>query len=93
MELHSFGNRRRRSKVVVQKGQAVQKGQLLIELDSGQAKAELAGAQARIAQAQAEREVLTGGGRLPSLRKLKVDSRPLAPACRMRGGNLKPPRG
>jgi HlyD family secretion protein len=47
----------------VQKGQAVQKGQLLVELDAGQAKAELAGAQARIAQAQAERQVLTTGGR------------------------------
>jgi HlyD family secretion protein len=50
-------------KVYVQKGQAVQKGQLLVELDAGQAKAELAGAQARIAQAQAERQVLTTGGR------------------------------
>ena len=50
-------------KVNVVKGQAVARGQLLVELDAGQTRGELASAQAKIAQANAERQVLSTGGR------------------------------
>jgi HlyD family secretion protein len=50
-------------KVHVERGQSVVKGQLLVELDTADARSQLASAQARIAAAKGELEVLTGGGR------------------------------
>jgi HlyD family secretion protein len=51
--------------VHVERGQAVVQGQLLITLSATQAQADLATAQSRIAQAKAELETLSGGGRAP----------------------------
>jgi len=59
-------------KVNVGKGQLVAKGQLLVELDSGQARGELASAQAKIAQANAARQVLSTGG--PSTEIAEIES-------------------
>jgi RND family efflux transporter, MFP subunit len=50
-------------KVHVERGQSVVQGQLLIELDSADARTQLGGAQARISAARGELEVLSGGGR------------------------------
>ncbi len=58
-------------KVNVQKGQSVVKGQLLVELESGQARGELASAQAKIAEANAERQVLSTGGRSTELAEIE----------------------
>ncbi len=58
-------------KVDVQKGQAVVKGQLLVELDAGQARTDLASAQAKIAEADAERQVLSTGGRSTELAEIE----------------------
>ena len=58
-------------KVDVQKGQSVVKGQLLVELDAGPARSELASAQAKIAGANAERQVLTTGGRSTELAEIE----------------------
>jgi HlyD family secretion protein len=55
----------------VQKGQTVTKGQLLVELDAGQARAELASAQAKIAEAKAERQVLLSGGRSTEIAEIE----------------------
>jgi HlyD family secretion protein len=49
--------------VRVEKGQTVAKGAVLVELDSSEAQAELAVAEARIAQGRAQIDVLRGGGR------------------------------
>jgi HlyD family secretion protein len=58
-------------KVNVQKGQAVVKGQLLVELDASQARAELASAEAKIAQAKAELQVISSGGRPTELAEIE----------------------
>ena len=58
-------------KVNVVKGQAVARGQLLVELDAGQARGELASAQAKIAQANAERQVLSTGGRSTEIAEIE----------------------
>ncbi|MEO8127581.1 MAG: efflux RND transporter periplasmic adaptor subunit [Bryobacteraceae bacterium] len=58
-------------KVNVVKGQMVAKGQLLVELDAGQARGELASAQAKIAQANAERQVLSSGGRSTEIAEIE----------------------
>ena len=58
-------------KVNVVKGQAVATGQLLVELDAGQTRGELASAQAKIAQANAERQVLSGGGRSTEIAEIE----------------------
>src|SRR6266516_5117222 len=50
-------------RVLVQRGDSVKKGQLLAEMDSSEAHAELAGAAARIAGARAEAQVTATGGR------------------------------
>lgn len=50
-------------KVHVERGQSVVQGQLLVELDSADARTQLGGAQARISAARGELEVLSGGGR------------------------------
>lgn len=49
--------------VLVERGQPVKKGQLLVRLDPGAARADLAGAQARVSAAGAERQVVEQGGR------------------------------
>lgn len=58
-------------KVNVVKGQAVARGQLLVELDAGQARGELASAQAKIAQANAERQLLSSGGRSTEIAEIE----------------------
>ena len=50
-------------KILIQKGDRVAHGAELIELDSSEANAELAAAQARVSQARAELDVLERGGR------------------------------
>lgn len=50
-------------RVLVSRGDPVKKGQLLVELDARDARADLAAAQSRITQARAEIDVLRGGGR------------------------------
>jgi HlyD family secretion protein len=49
----------------VERGQAVVQGQLLVTLNAAQAQTELSSAQSKIAQAKAELETLSGGGRAP----------------------------
>jgi HlyD family secretion protein len=51
------------AEVHVQRGQMVQKGQLLLTLGASDAQAELVRAQSRVNQARAELETLSGGGR------------------------------
>jgi HlyD family secretion protein len=50
-------------RTAVKRGDKVAKGAMLIELDPAPVSADLAAAQARVAQAQAELQVFTGGGR------------------------------
>lgn len=52
-------------RILVQKGQRVSQGAVLLELENGQPRSELAAAEARIAQARAELQVVTSGGRAP----------------------------
>jgi len=54
-------------KILIQRGQHVTKGQPLVELDSTEARANLVAAQARIAQAKADLEVIKSGGRSTDL--------------------------
>ena len=54
-------------KILIQRGQRVAKGQPLVELDSTEARASLVAAQARIAQAQADLDVIRRGGRSTDL--------------------------
>ncbi len=54
-------------KILIQRGQQVMEGAPLVELDSSEAKADLAVAQARVAQARADLEVLERGGRAADL--------------------------
>ncbi|HET8549692.1 MAG TPA: biotin/lipoyl-binding protein, partial [Bryobacteraceae bacterium] len=49
-------------RIFVQRGQPVTQGQLLVQLSAAQARADLAAAEARIAQFQAEVEALAKGG-------------------------------
>lgn len=51
------------ARALVQRGQAVKSGQLLVELDTREAQNELASANAKIAEARAELQTLTTGGR------------------------------
>ncbi|HEV2198470.1 MAG TPA: efflux RND transporter periplasmic adaptor subunit [Bryobacteraceae bacterium] len=53
--------------ILVQRGQRVEKGAELVDLDSSEAKADLASAQSRVTQAHAELEVLDRGGRAADL--------------------------
>jgi HlyD family secretion protein len=53
--------------ILVQRGAQVAKGAALVELDSGEARAELAAAQARISQAHADLDVIQRGGRATEL--------------------------
>jgi HlyD family secretion protein len=52
-------------RVHVERGRTVAKGQILVSLSVTEAQADLATAQSRIAQARAELEVLSSGGRAP----------------------------
>lgn len=68
------------SRVTATKGQSVTAGQVLAELDSADARAELAAAESRIAQARIELDVLRAGGRVrettelaSSIDRLRVD--------------------
>lgn len=54
-------------RMLVEKGQPIQKGALLVELNTGSARSELASAQARIAQVRADMESLERGGRSADL--------------------------
>jgi HlyD family secretion protein len=54
-------------KILIQKGDRVAQGAELIELDSSEANAELAAAQARVSQARADLEVIERGGRASDL--------------------------
>ncbi len=56
--------------ILVERGRRVASGTPLIELDARDARADLAAAQARIAQAQAEIEVLRRGGRAADLTEI-----------------------
>jgi HlyD family secretion protein len=51
------------ARVLVQRGQTVKAGQVLVELDTREAQNELASANAKIAEARAELQTLTSGGR------------------------------
>jgi len=58
-------------RVLAQPGKLVKAGQLLVELDDREARAELAAAEARLRQAQAAWEVIEKGGRAVELEELE----------------------
>jgi len=57
----------------VERGQRVEKGAVLIELDASEAKADLAAGQARVTQAKSELDVLDHGGRTADLTAISSD--------------------
>jgi HlyD family secretion protein len=57
-------------RILIQEGQTVSQGQPLVEIDAAQARAELASAQARMAQVRAELETLEKGGRAAELAEI-----------------------
>jgi HlyD family secretion protein len=59
------------AKVDVQRGAQVARGQLLVELDVSQAREQLASAEARVAQAKAELDVLMRGGKSSELAEIE----------------------
>ncbi len=68
------------TKISVRRGQRVAQGDVLVELDSAEAQAELATANARVSQIHSDMDVLARGGRSPdlteissSLEKLRLD--------------------
>jgi HlyD family secretion protein len=68
------------TKISVRRGQRVREGEVLVELDSAEAQAELASANARISQIRSDIEVLSRGGRSSdltdissNLEKLRLD--------------------
>jgi len=60
-------------KIVVQRGAHVAEGAPLVELDSAEARAELAAAQARVSQVRADLDVIERGGRATDLSVLSGD--------------------
>lgn len=60
-------------KILVQRGARVEQGAALIELDSSEARAALAAAQARVTQARADLEVIEKGGRASDLNAIAGD--------------------
>jgi len=60
-------------RVLVSKGQSVKKGQPLATIEARQARADLAQAESRIAEAKAEIQTLSGGGRPSELALLDAD--------------------
>ena len=61
------------AKILVQRGALVEQGAALIELDSSEARAALASAQARVTQIRAELEVIAKGGRAADLSAIAGD--------------------
>ena len=61
------------TRVLISRGQQMKKGQTLVELDTRVASAELAKAQAGIAQAQTEEQVLNQGGRVAERQQVEAD--------------------
>ncbi len=61
------------SRVLVSKGQSVRKGQALAVIEARDARSDLAQAEARIAEAQAEIQTLTQGGRTSDIAALDAD--------------------
>lgn len=59
--------------ILVRRGEHVDKGAPLVELDSGEAKANLAAAQARVTEARAEIQVLDKGGRAGDITAIASD--------------------
>ena len=59
--------------ILVQRGAQVAQGAALVELDSGEARAELAAAQARVSQARADLDVIERGGRATDLSAIASD--------------------
>ena len=59
--------------ILVQRGQRVEKGAALVELDASEPQADLAVAQARVTQAHAELEVLDRGGRAADITAIATD--------------------
>lgn len=59
--------------ILIQRGAEVAKGAALVELDSGEARAALAAAQARVSQARADLDVLERGGRATDLSALSTE--------------------
>ncbi len=60
-------------RILVQRGAHVAQGAALVELNSGEARAELAAAQARVSQVRADLEVIERGGRATDLSALSGD--------------------
>ena len=60
-------------KILVQRGALVKQGDELIELDSSEARAAVAAAQARVTQVRAELEVIEKGGRMADLNAIAGD--------------------
>jgi len=58
------------TKILIQRGQNVDQGAVLVELDSAEARTELEAAHARIAQVRADLDVLSKGGRSPELAEI-----------------------
>jgi HlyD family secretion protein len=58
-------------KIDTERGRPVTKGQLLVELDSADARIELSSAQARVSEAKAEIQGLAGGGRPVDLSEIE----------------------
>jgi HlyD family secretion protein len=61
-------------KILVQRGQHVAKGDVLIELDSSEAKADLAAAEARVSAVRAELDVIERGGRATDLTAISTEA-------------------
>lgn len=59
--------------IYIRRGDQVAKGAVLLELDSGEARAELTAAQARATQAHADIEILGGGGKASELASIDGD--------------------
>lgn len=59
-------------RILVQRGQTVKQGAELVELDASEARANLSAAQARIADARAQLEVLARGGRSTDLAEISA---------------------
>lgn len=65
-------------KIYVERGSKVRRGDLLVEVDPTTARAEVEAAEARVAQAQAELDVLLAGGRAAELAEIQGEITRLA---------------
>ncbi len=59
-------------KILIQRGEQVKGGQVLVELDSSEARANLASAQAKIGEARAQLDLLAHGGRSTDLAEISA---------------------